>query len=137
MLALGKDIDATSIQAMFLCVLQGNNSQSGSEIVELLETRLGSAWVPSAGGTYKVLQQLTKKGHIYEVTKEVKRVDHRFRVYALTKEGEHLVKEILERIQKVNMFISECCMEYTNSCITCGMVCIEIEENKPVNNDRS
>ena len=130
MLALGKDIDITSIQAMFLCVLQGKNLQSGSEIVELLDSRLGSAWVPSAGGTYKVLAQLIKKGYIHEVTKEQERKDQRFRVYTLTKEGQQQVKEILERIQRVNMFISECCMEYTDSCMTCGMICIEIDAEK-------
>ncbi|MHA2298751.1 MAG: PadR family transcriptional regulator [Candidatus Hodarchaeales archaeon] len=106
---LGKKIEITPMESLFLMVLHKSVSLSGSEIVQKLKEDLGDEWSPSPGATYKIVQSLEKKGFIQETTENEKRKDQRIRTYSLTTKGREIVPIITSRVRKVVIFISSCC----------------------------
>ncbi len=108
---LGKQIDLSSTEALFLMVLYNSNSLSGSEIVQKLKQSLGEEWLPTPGATYKIVQSLETKGFLKETTKKEKRKDQRIRTYALTSEGKEMIPKVGSRFRKLVTFATECCPE--------------------------
>ncbi|MFX1511253.1 MAG: PadR family transcriptional regulator [Promethearchaeota archaeon] len=108
---IGKDLEITSMQALFLMVLNYSASRSGTEIVQEISTKLGDDWMPSPGATYKILQSLQTKGYIQETTKDEKRSDGRIRTYSLTSKGKEMVMTLSTRVIKLYSFMSTCCPE--------------------------
>ncbi|MFX1250273.1 MAG: PadR family transcriptional regulator [Promethearchaeota archaeon] len=108
---LGKNLEITSMEALFLMVLYNTPSLSGSEIVQKLRTNLGEDWSPSPGATYKTVQSLEEKGLIKETTEEANRDDKRIRTYSLTLKGKEMVPKVTSRVRKIVIFTNECCPE--------------------------
>ncbi|MFX0061202.1 MAG: PadR family transcriptional regulator [Candidatus Hermodarchaeota archaeon] len=109
---LGKNLEITPMEALFLMVLYNTPSLSGSEIVQNLRSNLGEDWSPSPGATYKTVQSLEKKGLIQETTQKANRKDQRIRTYSLTAKGKVMVPEVTSRVRKIVIFTNECCPEY-------------------------
>jgi len=113
---LGKKLAITSTEALFLMTLNISSSLSGSEVVRKLKESLGEEWSPAAGTTYKIFQSLEKKGLIQEITKELTSTDQlkdkRIRKYKLTDQGKKTIPVLTQRVQKVIMFVEDCCPEY-------------------------
>lgn len=106
---IGKNIEISPMESLFLLILYNEGSLSGSEIVKRLEGELGKDWSPSPGATYKTVQSLEKKELIAETTETVKRKDQRIRTYSLTKRGKNLVPKVTQRVNKVVKFMVKCC----------------------------
>lgn len=108
---IGKNIEISSMESLFLLTLYNENSLSGSEILKRLEKNLGEEWSPSPGATYKTVQSLEKKELIKETTEKENRKDQRIRTYSLTEKGKNLVPKITQRVNKVVQFAVKCCPE--------------------------
>ncbi len=106
---LGKDLEITPTQALFVIALYNSGSLSGSEIVHKIINDLGEEWSPTAGATYKLIQNLENKGLIEETTSEENRSDQRVRTYTLTSKGKGVVPQISNRFSKFLGFMLECC----------------------------
>lgn len=109
-LIFGKSLDITPTEALFLLVLH-NQNLSGSEIVKIVKEDLGEDFSPSAGATYKIIQSLESKGMIHETTDSIEEEtrDKRIRKYTLTEEGRKMVLKITNQVQKVIVFVEQCC----------------------------
>jgi DNA-binding PadR family transcriptional regulator len=106
---LGKNLDITPTESLFLLVLH-NQNLSGAEIVTRVKEDLGEDWSPSAGTTYKIIQSLEGKGFIQETTNtQEKKRDKRIRTYSLTKEGRSMVLKVTGRMRKMIGFVQQCC----------------------------
>jgi DNA-binding PadR family transcriptional regulator len=114
---IGKDLEITPMQALFLLTLHNSSSLSGSEIVRQITTNLGEEWIPSPGATYKLIQTLQEKGLIEETTEEEKRLDKRIRTYSLTQNGKEMVAKVTMRLTKIAGFMATCCPEATEGVI--------------------
>ncbi|MFW9998449.1 MAG: PadR family transcriptional regulator [Candidatus Odinarchaeota archaeon] len=123
---LGKMMEITPTEALFLMVLHSTSSLSGSEIVQKLNEDLGKEWSPSPGATYKIIQSLEKKGLITETTEE-NRQDKRIRTYSLTARGRNMVPRVTSRIRKILIFASSCCPE-------CSEGLVIVKSDKPDSN---
>jgi DNA-binding PadR family transcriptional regulator len=106
---LGKQINLTPTEALFVMALNNAGSLSGAEIVQKIGEDLGEEWLPSAGSTYKIVQSLESKGFIEETTDEENRSDQRIRTYSLTPEGMDMLPKVGTRFRKLILFASECC----------------------------
>jgi len=108
---LGKNLDITPTEALFLLVLH-NQNLSGTEIVKRVKDDLGEEWSPSTGATYKIIQSLEKKGLIQETTdKDEDKRDKRIRTYNLTDKGKSMVLKVTGRMRKMIGFVQQCCPE--------------------------
>ncbi|MFW9779840.1 MAG: PadR family transcriptional regulator [Candidatus Heimdallarchaeota archaeon] len=105
---IGKNIEVTSLEALFLMTLYNSSSLSGTEIVQKIRNDLGENWTPTTGATYKIVQSLTEKGYIKETTLDARK-DKRIRTYALTVKGKEMVSEVTMRVQKLLGFLADCC----------------------------
>lgn len=119
---LGKNLDITPTEALFLLVLHNSGPLAGYEIVNRLQETLGEDWSPSAGATYKIIQSLTEKEMIEEktnvdpnirTTKEGER-DQRIKTYKLTSKGSDMVLKVTTRMSRVIGFIESCCPDATD-----------------------
>ena len=114
---IGKDLEITPMQALFLLVLHNSPSISGSEIVKQITDNLGEEWTPSAGATYKMVQSLQEKRFIEETTQEEKRQDQRIRTYSLTVKGKEMVLSVTARVSRIVSFMATCCPEATEGIV--------------------
>ena len=109
MVLIGKDLEITSMQTLFLMAMNNEEALSGSEIVEKLEKGLGEEWIPTPGARYKILQSLEERKLIKETTEQEKRKDQRIRTYKLSSEGEEMVQKLSSRVTKLFLFMNSCC----------------------------
>lgn len=108
---IGKNLEVTPTEALFLMALHSSPSLSGSGIINKLIEDLGDDWTPSPGAVYKMIQSLEKKGFIQETTEKEDRKDQRIRTYALTSRGREIVPKVTSRVRKIVVFMDECCPE--------------------------
>ena len=119
---LGKNLDITPTEALFLLVLHNSESLAGYEIVNRLQESLGEDWSPSTGATYKIIQSLVEKGLIEEKTEDDPNIrttkdgikDQRIKTYKLTSKGSSMVLKITSRMSRVLVFIESCCPDATD-----------------------
>ena len=102
----------TSSQSLFLFVLYSNPSLSGIQIVNKMQKKIGTDWIPTPGARYKILQKLEEKGLIEETTDYDNRKDKRIRTYKTTSNGVEMVKSQIERMNIMLEFITDCCPDY-------------------------
>ncbi|MFW9856679.1 MAG: PadR family transcriptional regulator [Candidatus Thorarchaeota archaeon] len=123
---IGKNIEITSLEALFLMSLYNSSSLSGTEIVKKIRNDLGENWTPTTGATYKIVQSLSEKGYIKETTLDARK-DKRIRTYALTLKGKEMVTEVTMRVQKILGFLVDCCPDVCD-----GVVMIVRKGKDPV-----
>ena len=109
MVLIGKDLNITSAETLFMLALKASGSISGSEIVKKITNELGEEWIPTPGATYKILQSLQKKELIQETTESEEIEDQRIRVYKLTEKGRENADILCQRITKLFIFMNSCC----------------------------
>ena len=122
---IGKQLEITPTESLFMMILHGSPSLSGSEIVKKLNDDLGEEWSPSPGATYKIVQSLEKKGFIKETTSVENRDDQRIRTYSLTTKGKAIIPKVTSRVKKVVVFMEECCPGCCD-----GLIVVKKDEKK-------
>ena len=119
---LGKNLEITPTEALFLLVLHNSEPLAGYTIVSRLQESLGDDWSPSTGATYKIIQSLVEKRLIEEqaevdsnirTTKEGSK-DQRIKTYVLTSEGADMVLKVTARMSRILGFIESCCPDATD-----------------------
>lgn len=104
----GRNIEVSQLEALFLITLHSNDSMTGSAIAKKISGDLGEEWAPSSGAIYKTLDKLRNNGFIEDTTPEDLK-DKRIRTYTLTKKGRDIVPIVASRVQKIVVFVEDCC----------------------------
>jgi DNA-binding PadR family transcriptional regulator len=81
---------------------------TGSSIAKKIIDDLGEEWTPSSGAIYKTLDKLRNNGFIRDTTPEDLE-DKRVRTYSLTEKGREIVPKVASRVQKIVLFVEDCC----------------------------
>jgi DNA-binding PadR family transcriptional regulator len=105
---IGRNLEVSQLEALFLISLHNNERMTGSAIAKKISKDLGSDWTPSSGAIYKTLEKLKSNGFIEDTTSE-NMSDKRLRTYSLTIKGRQIVPRVASRVQKVVGFVEECC----------------------------
>ena len=117
---IGKNLEITPTEALFLMILHRSPELSGVLIVKNLTNELGEDWCPSPGSTYKTISSLLKKGLVYDSTAETGeekiKAEHSskyslIKTYCLTSKGEEFLPKITNRLNKIILFAKECCSD--------------------------
>jgi len=105
---IGKNLEVSQLEALFLISLHSDENMTGSSIAKKIIEDLGEEWTPSSGAIYKTLDKLRNNGFIKDTTPE-NLEDKRVRTYSLTEKGREIVPKVASRVQKIVLFVEECC----------------------------
>ena len=105
---IGKNLEVSQLEALFLISLHSDENMTGSSIAKKIVEDLGEEWTPSSGAIYKTLDKLRNNGYIEDTTPE-NLDDKRVRTYSLTAKGKEIVPRVASRVQKIVLFVEDCC----------------------------
>jgi DNA-binding PadR family transcriptional regulator len=105
---IGKNIEVSQLEALFLISLHSDENMTGSAVARKIVEDLGEEWTPSSGAIYKTLDKLRNNGFIKDTTPK-NLDDKRVRTYSLTKKGREIVPKVASRVQKIVVFVEDCC----------------------------